>query len=133
MAENRIFAGPQLRRLRRASGLTQAAMAERLAISPSYLNLLERNQRPLSARMMVSLAERFGFDPRDLSREEPGGGASALRRRLGDAMFSDLAIDADEVGEWLMAAPNAAEAFARLVRQSPDCRGGAGPEQCHDQ
>ena len=89
-------------------------MAVRLAISPSYLNLLERNQRPLSARLLVQLAERFDFDPRSLRQDEAVGGIDGLRRRLADERFADLSIDRDEVAEWLAAAPQGALAFARL-------------------
>lgn len=114
MADAAILAGPAIRRLRRRDGLTQAAMAARLAISPSYLNLIERNQRPLSARLLVQLAETFDFDPRSLRQDEAVGGIDGLRRRLADARFADLAIDRDEISEWLAAAPGAALAFARL-------------------
>lgn len=89
-------------------------MAARLAISPSYLNLIERNQRPLSARLVVQLAEAFDFDPRSLRRDEAVGGIDGLRRRLADERFADLGIDRDEISEWLAAAPQAALAFARL-------------------
>jgi hypothetical protein len=102
-----------VRRLRRQAGLTQAAMAETLEISPSYLNLVERNQRPLSATVLLRLAERFDFDPRALSAAEPGGGADAIRRRLADPLFGDLEIDRGEMEEWLAGAPGGAEAFAR--------------------
>ena len=122
MAETAFLAGPALRRLRRREGLTQAAMAARLAISPSYLNLIERNQRPLSARLLVQLAEAFDFDPRSLRQDEAVGGIDGLRRRLADARFADLGIDRDEIAEWLAAAPQAALAFARLY----DAAGGAG-------
>eukprot|EP01035_Chromulina_nebulosa_P003731 gene3732-biopygen3065 len=121
MAESKILAGHAVRRLRRQAGLTQAAMAEILAISPSYLNLVERNQRPVSATLLVRLAERFDFDPRSLAAGEPGGGAAAIRRRLADPMFADLEIDRNEVEDWLAAAPGGAEAFARLFD-----RAGAG-------
>ncbi|MES2043438.1 MAG: short-chain fatty acyl-CoA regulator family protein [Pseudomonadota bacterium] len=121
MAEQKILAGHAVRRLRRQVGLTQAAMAEVLAISPSYLNLVERNQRPVSATLLVRLAERFDFDPRSLAAGEPGGGAAAMRRRLADPLFADLEIDRSEVEEWLAAAPGGAEAFARLFDR-------AGPE-----
>ena len=114
MAKDKIFAGPALRRLRRNYGHTQAHMAGLLDISPSYLNLLERNQRAISARLMLVLAERFDLDPRSLTADEPGGGIAALRRRLADPLFADLDIATSEVGEWIMAAPGAAEAFARL-------------------
>ena len=47
--ERRLYVGPSLRRLRRDLGLTQADMAEDLQVSASYIALLERNHRPLSA------------------------------------------------------------------------------------
>ena len=50
--ERRVFAGPAVRKVRREAGMTQAAMAEALAISPSYLNLIENGQRPLSATVI---------------------------------------------------------------------------------
>ena len=62
MTDSALLAGPSLRRLRKREGLTQAAMAASLGISPSYLNLIERNQRPLSARVLVQVIERFDFD-----------------------------------------------------------------------
>ncbi|MDY7525044.1 helix-turn-helix domain-containing protein [Sphingomonas sp. 10B4] len=113
MADRKLFAGHAIRRLRRQAGLTQAAMAEVLTISPSYLNLVEKNQRPLSGSLIVKLAESFDFDPRALAAGEPGGGEAALRRRLADPMFADLEIDRNELEEWLAGAPGGAEAFAR--------------------
>jgi predicted transcriptional regulator/DNA-binding XRE family transcriptional regulator len=113
MADHKLFAGHAVRRLRRQAGMTQAAMAETLGVSPSYLNLVERNQRPLSATLLLRLAERFDFDPRRLAAEEPGGGAEGLRRRLADPMFADLEVDRAEMEEWLAGAPGGAEAFAR--------------------
>lgn len=113
VAERKLLAGHAVRRLRRRAGLTQAAMAEALTISPSYLNLIERNQRPISATLLIKLAESFDFDPRSLAAAEPGGGAEAIRRRLADPMFADLEIDRNELEEWLAGAPSGAEAFAR--------------------
>jgi hypothetical protein len=114
MAESALFAGPALRRLRKREGLTQAGMAARLAISPTYLNLIERNQRPLSARVVLQVAEQFDFDPRTLRQGETIGGIDGLARRMADERFADLAIDRDELAEFLAAAPHAAAAFARL-------------------
>ena len=114
MAADKLFAGHAVRRLRRASGLTQAGLAQALDVSPSYLNLIEANQRPLSAALMLRLAERFDFDPRSLAGTVPGGGAEALRRRLADPMFADLNIDRAQLEDWIASAPDAAEAFARL-------------------
>jgi XRE family transcriptional regulator, fatty acid utilization regulator len=113
MTEQKLFAGHAVRRIRRANGLTQLAMAESLAVSASYLNLIERNQRPITATLLLGLAERFDFDPRTLTGAAPGGGAEALRRRLADPLFADLNIDRSQLEEWIAAAPDGAEAFAR--------------------
>ncbi len=113
MADQKLLAGHAVRRIRRATGLTQSAMAESLAISPSYLNLIERNQRPITATILLALAERYDFDPRTLTGAAPGGGAEALRRRLSDPLFADLNIDRSQLEEWIAAAPDGAEAFAR--------------------
>ncbi|MEP3051236.1 MAG: short-chain fatty acyl-CoA regulator family protein [Erythrobacter sp.] len=118
MTENALLAGPALRRLRKREGLTQAAMANTLGISPSYLNLIERNQRPLSARVLVQVIERFDFDPRSLREDEAIGGIDGLARRFSDGRFGDLAIDREEIQEFLAAAPQAAAAFARLYDNS---------------
>ena len=124
MAEQKLFAGHAVRRIRRATGLTQAAMAEVLQVSPSYLNLIERNQRPLTASIMLRLADRYDFDPRTLTGAAPGGGVEAIRRRLSDPMFEDLDIDRAAIADWIASAPEAAEAFARAF----DRAGGAtGP------
>ncbi len=114
MADTNLLAGPALRRLLKREGLTQAAMASLLGISPSYLNLIERNQRPLSARVLVQVIERFDFDPRSLREDDAIGGLDGMARRLSDKRFGDLAIDREEVQELLAAAPQVAAAFARL-------------------
>ncbi|VWX57675.1 helix-turn-helix domain-containing protein [Sphingorhabdus sp. 109] len=125
MTVQKLFAGAAIKRLRRSAAMTQVALAEALDISPSYLNLIERNQRPLSARLMLLLAERFDFDPRQFIAAEPGGGIDAIRQRLASPLFEDMSIDRSELEEWLIASPNTAEAFARLFdnRKSGDDTG----------
>lgn len=121
MAEQKLFAGHAVRRLRRGNALSQAQLAEALEISPSYLNLIERNQRPLTAALLLRIADHFDTDPRALAGEgDPGGGMDAMRRRLADPLFADLEIDRTQLEEWLAAAPAGAEAFARAFD-----RGGA--------
>ena len=45
----KLFVGPRFRRIRQQLGLSQTQIAEGLGISPSYINLIERNQRPVTA------------------------------------------------------------------------------------
>src|SRR5580692_11288339 len=54
--------GPKVRALRRRESLSQVQLAERLGISPSYLNLIESNRRPLPATLLIKLAQLFGTD-----------------------------------------------------------------------
>jgi transcriptional regulator with XRE-family HTH domain len=54
--------GGKLRRLRRERKLTQAQMAAELGLSPSYLNLLEHNQRPVTVPVLIKLAQHFSID-----------------------------------------------------------------------
>ena len=97
--ERKLFLGVRLRRLRRDLGLTQTRMAEDLAISPSYLNHLERNQRPLTAQVLLRLARTYDIDVRSLSSEADPAGAQDLSEVLADPLFRDLAIPRHEVGE----------------------------------
>src|SRR3546814_19449270 len=124
MAERRVCAVPAVRQLGRVRGMTQTAMADALDISPSYLSRIENGQRPLTATVMVRLAERFEFDVAALGGEEVPGGLAGLRRRLADPRFADLGIAPHEVEEWLQTAPTPAAAFARHGRASRRERGG---------
>lgn len=114
MVAKKVFAGHALRRIRRSHDLTQVAMAEVIGVSPSYLNLMERNQRPLTAPIILKLADSFDFDARILTESMPGGGVEAMRRRLSDPAFADLNIDRAQIEDWISAAPDAVEAFVRI-------------------
>jgi hypothetical protein len=127
MIDANLLAGPALRRLRKRESLSQAAMASVLDISPSYLNLIERNQRPLSAKVLVRVIERFDFDPRSLREDDAIGGIDGMIRRMADKRFADLGIDREEVQEFLSAAPQIAAAFARLYDT-----GGSGRAESED-
>src|SRR3546814_1901608 len=92
MAERRVFAGPAVRKVRREAAMTQAAMAEALDISPSYRNLIEHGQRPLSATVIVRLAERFGFDAAKLGAEELPGRSEEHTSALQSLMRISYAV-----------------------------------------
>jgi predicted transcriptional regulator/transcriptional regulator with XRE-family HTH domain len=113
--ERKLFLGARLKRLRREIGLTQARMATDLDISPSYLNHLERNQRPLTAQILLKLAETYDIDLKALSGGE-GAPARDLGEVLVDPMFRDLAVPRHEIAEVAENAPGVADAIVRLYR-----------------
>ena len=96
MAEQKIFAGPRIRRIRNAKGLTQTAMAEGLGISPSYLNLIERNQRPLTVQLILRLASVYKVEPDEL-QAQAGGSIAALRIAAETARFSPRPVSCSAI------------------------------------
>src|ERR1700742_5117409 len=95
--ERKLFLGPRLRRLRRDRGLTQTRMAEDLGVSPSYLNLLERNQRPVTAQVLLRLAEAYDLGLKTLSADPDSTDATGLAEVFSDQMFRDLAVPRHEL------------------------------------
>src|SRR6185312_16392437 len=115
MAEQKIFAGPRIRRIRNAKGLTQTAMAEGLGISPSYLNLIERNQRPLTVQLILKLASAYRIDPHELQGETRSSVAS-LREVFADPLLAGELPGDQELVALVEAAPNASAAMLKLFR-----------------
>lgn len=115
MAERKIFAGPRVRRVRNGLELTQTAMAEALGISPSYLNLIERNQRPLTVQLLLKLATVYKVDLDEL-QGEAGGSVAQLREVFADPLLSGELPGEQELVEVAEAAPNAASGMIKLYR-----------------
>ncbi len=111
----KLFLGHRLRRLRRDRSLSQTDMAASLGISPSYLNHLERNQRPVTAALLLKLAELYEIDVRIFAA---GGGThtgpEALSEIFSDALLRDLGVPRYELAELANNAPSVADAIARL-------------------
>jgi predicted transcriptional regulator/transcriptional regulator with XRE-family HTH domain len=115
MAEQRpLYLGPRLKRLRRELGLTQQAMADDLGISPSYVALLERNQRPFTADLLLRLARGYKLDVADLAAEDGEDYARRIADVLRDPIFSDIDLPALEVADLATNFPGVSEALLRL-------------------
>jgi len=110
----KTFIGPQLRQLRRERKQTQAEMAKVLGISPGYVNLLENNQRSLSVRLLMSLADAYGVDWRDIVSDETSNLLAELRNAVKDPMFADGAPDLQELRAAVDHAPRLVEQFLYL-------------------
>jgi predicted transcriptional regulator/DNA-binding XRE family transcriptional regulator len=115
MSESRpLYLGPRLRRLRRELGLTQQAMAGDLGISPSYVALLERNQRPLTADLLVRLARSYRLDLGDFAGDDAADYARRIGQVLRDPLFADIDLPALEVADLATSFPGVSEALLRL-------------------
>jgi XRE family transcriptional regulator, fatty acid utilization regulator len=108
--------GNKIRRLRQDRGLTQQQMAVQLGISPSYLNLIEHNERPVTVPLLLKLGQSFEVDLQDLSEEDERKLAVGLREVFADATLRNHEVKAEELRALVDAAPTAAKGIIELYR-----------------
>jgi predicted transcriptional regulator/transcriptional regulator with XRE-family HTH domain len=108
--------GPTLRRLRTAQGLSQQSLAQKLGISTSYLNLIEHDQRGVTANLLFKLAKILDVDLDTLSGDQERDYAIKLREVFADPMLGIDDVPESETQAIAAAAPNAIRAILALHR-----------------
>ena len=114
MARKAIYMGPRIKKMRRDLGLTQANMADDLEISASYIALMERNQRPVTAEMLLRLATTYRVDIADLAEDEADDTADRMRAALKEPIFTDIDLPDLDMADIATSYPGFAEALLRL-------------------
>ena len=104
----------RVRSLRRRDNMSQAQLAERLGISPSYLNLIEHNRRVLSASHLIKLAQIFQLDLHAFSPDSDARVSADLLEAFGDAMFEGHDITTTDVRDLVVQSPGVARAVLTL-------------------
>ena len=117
---DKILIGPRLKRFRATLGLTQARMAKDLGISASYLNLIERNQRALSAKVLLKMAEIYDFDITGLSSSADTHLIAEVYDTLRDPIFGVGGISKNEAEDIVGTSPQAAKALLSLYGKHRD-------------
>ena len=125
MAMQESHLGTKVRSLRREKGLTQALLAERLGISPSYLNLIENNRRPLPANLLIRMAQLFNVDVHSFATDEDTRLVADLTEAFADPMFEERDLTSVDVREMTAASPVAARAVLSLYRAYQAARSSA--------
>ena len=108
--------GARIRQRRREIGVTQSALAQRIGISASYLNLIEWNKRRIAGTLLRKTAEAL-----DLPLDELDG---LSERRLAESLtevaqlpsLGALGIEDERIGELIGRFPGWARALAALAR-----------------
>lgn len=108
--------GPRVRALRRREGLRQTKLAEMLDISPSYLNLIEHDRRPLTAELLLKLARLFDLDLSTFAADSDARLVSDLMEIFGDPAFDALGLNSTEIREMALTSPSLAKAILHLHR-----------------
>lgn len=106
--------GHKVRRLRRQRALTQAQMATQLGISPSYLNLIEHNRRPVTVPLLLKLAAAFDVDMAELAEDDEARLHDDLMEVFGDSLFEGADLKAADVETLLESSPEVARAVIAL-------------------
>lgn len=117
--------GKRIRALRAREGLSQAAMATRLGISASYLNLIEHDRRPLSANLLLALAQHFEVDLRAFAGGEDSQLSADLMEAFGDPLFESQPVTERDVREFVATTPDVARAVLHLHHAYTSARGSA--------
>lgn len=132
---SKTYAGARLRRLREERRLSQAEFARTLAISPSYLNQMEHDSRPLTVAVLLRLTEAFGVDPAFFSALDTSRVLADLREALADeitaarvspADLSELASRLPAIASVLLDLGRRNQALTERLAEVADGRDGAG-------
>lgn len=130
--------GAKVRSLRRQAQWKQKDLAERLGVSASYLNLIEHNRRPLSAELLIKLAQLFDVDVTAFAHDEEDRLVSDVMEAFADPMFDREGLTAVDVRDLAATHPALARGVVKLyaayrnTKQHAEDRSGmqaAGPEE----
>src|SRR5206468_8156593 len=120
----KLFVGPRFRRIRQQLGLSQTQLAEGLGISPSYVNLIERNQRLVSAQILLRLAETYDLDLRDLATADEDRFFAELNEIFSDPLFRQIDVPKQELRDLAELCPGVTHALQRLYAAYAEARQG---------
>jgi XRE family transcriptional regulator, fatty acid utilization regulator len=113
---SKTFVGSRVRQLRSERGFSQAALAQMLEISPSYLNQIEHDVRPLTVAVLLRITEVFGVDATFFASQDDTRLVAELREVTMDRDL-DIDVDPPEVAEMVSAHPVLARAVVNLHRR----------------
>ncbi|MEX7470422.1 acetate metabolism transcriptional regulator RamB [Mycobacterium adipatum] len=110
---SKSYVGSRVRQLRRERGFSQAALAQMLDISPSYLNQIEHDVRPLTVAVLLRITEVFGVDATFFASQDDTRLVAELREVTLDRDL-DIAVDPAELADIVSAHPAIARAMVSL-------------------
>ena len=107
--------GSRIREKRVMAAMKQAELAERIGISPSYLNLIEHNKRRIGGKLLLEIAAALDVEPQTLTE----GAEAALLASLREAADAEglHGSDADRADEFAGRFPAWADVLARARRR----------------
>jgi XRE family transcriptional regulator, fatty acid utilization regulator len=103
---------------RRATGQSQAALARLVGISPSYLNLIERNKREVGGALLKRIAASLAIDLDALTGETEQRLVHNLEEAFSDPALAGSGLGAGAARDLVASNPAAAAAIVALHRSA---------------
>ncbi len=113
---DRALVGFRIRSERKARGLTQAELANRLEISPSYLNLIEANKRQIGGALLRRIAVLLGVETDTLTGRAERRVIAGLREVALEPLLRHIDLPPDGARDLVGQHPAWAHALLTLYR-----------------
>lgn len=112
----RSILGTRIRQQRREIGITQSALAQKVGISASYLNLIEWNKRPIAGALLRNIAESLNLAPEELDDTSEGRLLESLTEISQLPSLQALGVENERTSELIGRFPGWAKGIAALMR-----------------
>ena len=106
--------GHKIKAKRKKLQITQANLSKKLAISPTYLNLMESGKRKIDLDLLLKISNELNVDVSDISKKIDTNLYQNLMDLLGDNLFENLDITNFDVKELINTNPSIAKALVKL-------------------
>ncbi len=114
--------GLRIRNQRKSKGLTQAALAQSVEISPSYLNLIEANKRHVGGLLLQRIAAQLDVDLFELTGESEQRLINELLEAFVDPLLAPLKLGLEDADRLVALFPEGAKALHVCFRGYLDAR-----------
>ena len=82
----------------------------------SYLNLIERNQRPVTVQLLLKLGQTYDIDLQRFAVDDEARVAAQLKEVFGDPLFARTGVTNQDIQDMAAASPVGGEAVFTLFR-----------------
>ena len=114
MSQLDLKIGPKIKSFRRQMGIQANKLAEKLKISPSYLNLIEGGKRKIDSDLLIKICQELRIELSDLTSKYDLNLENNISELLDDQLFEDLDILGPEVKDLVNTNPKIARALIKL-------------------
>ncbi len=108
--------GLKIKKQRKVVGVTQAQLAEKLGISPSYLNLIENNKRAIGGKLLQRICEELAIEMGALDGESDRRLIMELSEMTADPLFQNVDLTHETAPSLVGQHPRWASAVRTLYR-----------------